>query len=81
MNVILKEDIEKLGFKNEVVSVKNGYGRNYLIPKGLAILATKSEIKILEENLRQQDKKQETEIAKANKLVDKIIYHLEKRIK
>ena len=72
MNVILKEDVEKLGFKNEVVSVKNGYGRNFLIPKGLAILATKSEIKILEENLRQQDKKQETEIAKANKLADKI---------
>lgn len=72
MNVILKEDVEKLGFKNEVVSVKNGYGRNYLIPKGLAILATKSEIKILEENLRQQVKKQETEIAKANKISDKL---------
>ncbi|MDG2263865.1 MAG: bL9 family ribosomal protein, partial [Flavobacteriales bacterium] len=34
MNIILKQDVEKLGFKNEIVSVKNGYGRNYLIPKG-----------------------------------------------
>ena len=68
MNVILKQDVAKLGFKNEIVSVKNGYGRNFLIPKGLAILATKSEIKVLEEKLRQQNKKQETEIKKATKL-------------
>ena len=51
MNVILKQDVAKLGFKNEIVSVKNGYGRNFLIPKGLAILATKSEIKVLAEQL------------------------------
>lgn len=54
MKIILKENIEKLGFKDEVVEVKNGYGRNYLIPNGVASLATKSAIKVLEENLRQR---------------------------
>ena len=72
MDVILKENIEKLGFKNEIVSVKNGYARNYLIPKGYAILATKSAVKVLEENLRQQQQKDEKEIEKANKLADSL---------
>ena len=72
MEVILKENIEKLGFKNEIVSVKNGYGRNYLIPKGLAILAANSAKKILEENLRQRNKKEETEINDANKAAEKL---------
>ena len=58
MDIILKENVEKLGFKNEIVSVKNGYGRNYLIPNKLGILATKTAVKILKENLKQQDKKQ-----------------------
>jgi large subunit ribosomal protein L9 len=53
MKVILKENKEHLGFKDEVVDVKNGYGRNFLIPKGIASLATPSAIKMLEENLRQ----------------------------
>ena len=75
MDVILKEDVEKLGFKNEIVSVKNGFGRNYLIPKGLAILATESSVKVLEENLRQQESKETSEIEEANKIkegLDKI---------
>ena len=42
MKIILKQDVEKLGFNNEIVTVKNGYGRNFLIPKGLGILATAS---------------------------------------
>ena len=67
MEIILKENIEKLGFKNEIVSVKNGYGRNFLIPKGLGILATESEIKVLNENLKQQSQKEEEEIATATK--------------
>jgi len=54
MKVILNENIENLGFKDEIVNVKNGYGRNYLIPKGVASLATKSAIKVLEENLKQR---------------------------
>jgi large subunit ribosomal protein L9 len=70
MNIILKQDVEKLGFKNEIVSVKNGYGRNFLIPKGLGILATESAVKVLNENLKQQAKKEETEITKANKIAE-----------
>lgn len=54
MKIILKENIEHLGFKDEIVNVKNGYGRNFLIPKGMASLATKPAVKVLEENLRQR---------------------------
>lgn len=54
MEVILKEDIASLGFKDELVTVKNGYGRNFLIPKGVATLATKSAKKVLDENLKQR---------------------------
>jgi large subunit ribosomal protein L9 len=70
MDIILQENVEKLGFKNEIVSVKNGYGRNFLIPKGLGILATESAIKVLTENLKQQAKKDEAEITKANKIAE-----------
>ena len=72
MEIILKKDVEKLGFNNEIVTVKNGYGRNFLIPKGLGILATESAKKILAENLKQQTKKEETEIENANKIVKKL---------
>jgi len=61
MKIILKEDIVNVGFKNDVVEVKNGYGRNYLIPMGKAVLATPSALKVHAENLRQQAHK----IAKA----------------
>ena len=54
MEIILKEDIIGLGYKNEIVNVKNGYGRNYLIPTGKAVIATASAKKVLAENLRQQ---------------------------
>ena len=70
MDIILQENVEKLGFKNEIVSVKNGYGRNFLIPKRLGILATESAVKVLNENLKQQAKKEETEITKANKIAE-----------
>jgi len=53
MELILKEDVKNLGFKNDVVKVKPGYGRNYLIPQGMAVLATSSNRKVMEENLRQ----------------------------
>lgn len=59
MQVILKEDVNNLGLKNDVVVVKPGYGRNYLIPKGFAILATSSALKVHEENKRQRAHKEE----------------------
>ena len=54
MQVILKEDIANLGYKDDVVTVKDGYGRNYLIPKGLAVIASPSALKVLAENQRQK---------------------------
>lgn len=59
MEVILKQDIKKVGEKDDIVNVKPGFGRNYLIPKGYAILATSSEKKILAENIKQAQFKQE----------------------
>ena len=70
MEIILKQDVAKLGFRNEIVTVKNGYGRNFLIPKGLGILATESAKKVLAENVKQQTKKDEAEIAAANKTAE-----------
>ncbi|MCH5218951.1 MAG: 50S ribosomal protein L9 [Muribaculaceae bacterium] len=54
MKIILKEDVNGLGYKDDVVEVKNGYGRNYLIPTGKAIIATESALKVLAENQRQR---------------------------
>ncbi len=54
MKIILKEDVNNLGYKDDVVEVKNGYGRNYLIPTGKAIMATPSALKVLAENQRQR---------------------------
>ena len=59
MEIILKEDIQNLGSKNDLVTVKNGYARNYLIPQGLAVLATESAKKMHEENSRQRAHKEE----------------------
>ncbi|MEY2793100.1 MAG: hypothetical protein RJA76_1092 [Bacteroidota bacterium] len=53
MEIILKTDIAGLGYKNDVVTVKAGYGRNYLIPQGFAIMATPSNLKVLAENIKQ----------------------------
>ena len=61
MKIILKEDIANLGYKDDVVDVKDGYGRNYLIPQSKAVVATKSALKVLAEDLRQRAHK----IAKA----------------
>ena len=58
MELILKGDVPNLGFKDDIVTVKNGYGRNFLIPKGLAILATDSAKKVLIENLKQGEFKE-----------------------
>lgn len=59
MEVILKQDIKNLGYINDIVNVKAGYARNYLIPKGLAITANETNKKILEENLRQRSFKED----------------------
>ncbi len=72
MEIILIKDIPGLGFKDEVVNVKNGYGRNYIIPQGLGVLANKSNSKVLEENLKQTIKKQEEILKEAQKLSKKI---------
>lgn len=70
MELILREDVQNLGFKDDLVTVKNGYGRNYLIPKGLAVLATPSAKKVLAENLRQKAHKEKEAIEAANKTVE-----------
>ena len=57
MEVILKKDVENLGFVDDLVKVKPGYGRNYLIPNKLAVFATDSEKKILAENIKQKEQK------------------------
>lgn len=54
MKIILKEDVQNLGYKDDVVEVKDGYGRNYLIPQGKAVIANSSNLKQLEENQRQR---------------------------
>ena len=54
MKIILKENVNNLGYKDDVVEVKNGYARNYLIPQGKAILATSSALKVLAESQRQR---------------------------
>ena len=68
MELILREDVENLGFKDDIVTVKNGYGRNFLIPQGKAILATSSARKVLAENLKQRAFKEQKLIDDANKL-------------
>jgi len=72
MEVILKEDVQNLGFKDDLVSVKNGYGRNFLIPQGLAAMATPSAKKVLAENLRQRAHKEKKVIDAANKTAEAI---------
>ena len=72
MELILKEDVENLGFKDDLVIVKNGYGRNFLIPNGLAILATESNKKVLQEKIKQSQNKQKKAIDEANKIVKKL---------
>ncbi len=65
MELILKQDVQNLGFKDDVVSVKPGYGRNFLIPQGMAILATPSAKKVLAENLKQKAHKEAKIVADA----------------
>ena len=72
MEIILKKDVEGVGFKDDIVTVKNGFGRNFLIPNGSAILATPSAKKVLAENIKQQVVKDKKVIDDANKLAKKM---------
>ncbi|MDV7138571.1 50S ribosomal protein L9 [Maribacter sp. TH_r10] len=80
MELILKEDVQNLGFKDDLVSVKNGYGRNFLIPQGLATLATPSAKKVLAENLKQRAHKEKKIVDAANKVAE-ALKSLELKIK
>ena len=72
MEVIQIQDVENLGYKDEVVNVKPGYARNYLIPQHMAVVASKSNIKALEEKLRQQSQKREKMLQEFRVQADKI---------
>jgi large subunit ribosomal protein L9 len=72
MDVILKQDVDRLGAKNDVVNVKNGFARNYLIPQGFAIAATESARKVLAETVRQQSHKALKALEDAKALGEKI---------
>ena len=72
MELILKRDVENLGFTDDIVEVKNGYGRNYLIPQGFAVLATPSAKKVLSETLKQRAFKEKKAIEDAEKTAKKI---------
>jgi len=68
MEVILKQDIQNLGYINDIVNVKSGYARNYLIPQGLAITANETNKKVLGENLRQKAFKEDKVVKEAETL-------------
>ena len=72
MEIILKQNIANLGHKDDIINVKNGHGRNYLIPQGYAILATGSAKKVLAENIRQRAHKEEKIKAEATELAAKL---------
>jgi len=80
MELILKIDVEGVGFKDDLVNVKNGFGRNFLIPNGSAVLATSSAKKVLAENLKQRAFKEKKIIDDANKVSKKLLA-LEVKIK
>ncbi|HEU0135984.1 MAG TPA: 50S ribosomal protein L9 [Flavobacterium sp.] len=72
MEIILKNDVQNLGFKDDVVNVKAGYGRNFLIPQGHAQMATPSAKKILAENLKQKAHKEAKVVDDAKKLAESL---------
>lgn len=72
MELILRQDVEGVGFKDDIVTVKNGYGRNFLIPQGQAVLATSSAKKVLAENLKQRAFKEKKIVDDANVVAEAI---------
>jgi len=83
MEVILKKDVENLGFEDDVVKVKAGYGRNYLIPNKLAIFATDSAKKVLAENLKQKEQKNQkiiTELEVTKKTIEALELKIDSKV-
>lgn len=72
MEIILKQDVRNLGYKDDIVTVKNGYGANYLIPQGIAIMATPNAKKIHAENMKQRAHKEAAIRAQAEALAAKL---------
>lgn len=72
MELILKKDVENLGFTDDLVTVKNGFGRNFLIPQGHAVLATPSAKKVLAETLKQRAFKEQKVVDEAQTQADKL---------
>lgn len=72
MEVILKQDVKNLGYKDEIVKVRDGYGRNYLIPNKLAVIASESARKVLAENLKQRAHKLAKQLADAQALAEQL---------
>jgi large subunit ribosomal protein L9 len=72
MKLVLKQDVENLGEAGQIVTVKDGYGRNYLIPQGVAVVASKGAIKAAEEESKQASKKREAKLNAAQELATKL---------
>lgn len=72
MDIILRADVEHLGYKDDIVTVKNGYARNFLIPQGLAVHASTGERKMLSENLKQRAHKEAKQIEEAKKTAEQL---------
>lgn len=72
MEIILKKDLKGLGYKNDIVKVKNGYGRNYLIPQGIAVLATESNKKMQAEEIKQSSFKEQKLRTEATTMAEKL---------
>ncbi len=73
MEIILTQDVDRLGSKDDIVNVKDGYARNFLIPKKMATVATDSAKKILAENTKQRAHKEAKLIAEANKIAEQLV--------
>lgn len=72
MNLILLKDIDKLGYRHDVVAVKNGYGRNFLIPQGLAVIANPTNMKKLDQILADEEAKESARLDEYKELLEKI---------
>ena len=78
MEIILKEDIANLGYKNDIVTVKSGYGRNYLIPTGKAVIASPAAKKMLAEELKQRAHKLEVNFRRDERVIRFLTFKMDK---